>query len=77
MRKFQEGGVYDVQPLVPSVSPIPNIPNVEYPQMSAVDLNAILSLQDTQEARIQRQQDRALQGKQPLIGLKPLLQQKG
>ena len=61
MRKFQEGGVYDVQPLVPSVSPIPNIPNVEYPQMSAVDLNAILSLQDTQEARIQRQQDRALQ----------------
>lgn len=61
MRKFQEGGVYDVQPLVPSVSPIPNLPNVEYPEMSAVDLNSLLSLQVDQETRIKRQQDRLLQ----------------
>lgn len=61
MKKFQEGGVYDVQPLVPGVSPIPNLPNIEYPEMSAADFSSILSLQDDQETRIKRQQDRILQ----------------
>lgn len=66
MRQFQQGGVSDVQPIVPDVGTIPNLGNIDYPEVAPADLLTLLSLQKDQDTRLREQEAKALKEQQNL-----------